>query len=71
VIAAAVRSSTVNDPSWRGKQYKHGEKLLEKAYFKYPNISDIAFCIGGQIPYIKINFLDSRFYGFVTIIVLD
>jgi hypothetical protein len=38
-------------------QYKHGEKLLEKACFKYNNISDFACYRGGPIPYIKINFL--------------
>jgi len=27
-------SGLANDPSWRGMQYKHGEKLLEKACFK-------------------------------------
>ena len=51
------------------KQYKYCEKLLEKAYCKYDNISDIECCIGGEIPYIKINFFDSRFNNeFVTII---
>ena len=53
------------------KQYKYCEKLLEKAYCKYNNISDFEFCIGGEIPYIKINFIDSRFNEFVTIIVFD
>ena len=53
------------------KQYKYCEKLLEKAYCKYNNISDFEFCIGGKIPYIKINFIDSRFNEFVTIIVSD
>jgi hypothetical protein len=53
------------------KQYKICEKLLEKCYCKYNNISDFEFCIGGEIPYIKINFVDSRFNEFVTIIVSD
>ena len=52
----------------KAKQYKYCEKLLEKAYCKYNNISDFEFCIGGEIPYIKINFIDSRFNEFVTII---
>jgi hypothetical protein len=30
------------------EQYKHCEKLLEKAYCKYNNISDFDFCIGGK-----------------------
>ena len=50
------------------KQYKYCEKLLEKAYCKYNNISDFEFCIGGEIPYIKIKFFDTRFNEFVTII---
>ena len=50
------------------KQYKICEKLLEKAYCRYNNISDFEFCIGGEMPYIKINFIDSRFNEFVTII---
>ena len=50
------------------KQHKICEKLLEKAYCKYNNISDFEFCIGGEIPYIKINFFDTRFNEFVTII---
>ena len=53
------------------KQYKICEKLLEKAYCRYNNISDFEFIIGGEIPYIKINFIDSRFNEFVTIIVFD
>ena len=53
------------------KQYKICEKLLEKCCCKYNNISDFEFCIGGEIPYIKINFIDSRFNEFVTIIVSD
>ena len=51
------------------KQYKHCEKLLEKAYCKYSNISDFEFCIGGKIRYIKVNFIDSRFNEFVTILI--
>ena len=35
------------------KHYKVCEKLLEKCYCKYNNISDFEFCIGGEIPYIK------------------
>ena len=53
------------------KQYKICEKLLEKSYCKYNNISYFEFCIGGKTPYIKINFIDSRFNEFVTIIVSD
>ena len=53
------------------KHYKICEKLLEKCYCKYNNISDFDFIIGGEIPYIKINFIDSRFNEFVTIIVSD
>ena len=48
------------------KQYKFCEKLLKKAYSKYNNISDYEFCIGGEITYIKINFIDCRFNEFVT-----
>ena len=51
------------------KQYKFCEKLLKKAYSKYYNISDYEFCIGGEITYIKVNFFDSRFYEFVTILI--
>ena len=53
------------------KHYKICEKLLEKAYCRYNNISDFEFVIGGEMPYIKINFIDSRFNEFVTIIVFD
>jgi hypothetical protein len=53
------------------KHYKICEKLLEKAYCRYDNISDFEFIIGGEMPYIKINFIDSRFNEFVTIIVFD
>ena len=53
------------------KQYKFCKKLLEKAYSKYNNILDYEFCIGGEITYIKVNFIDSRFNEFVTIIVSD
>ena len=53
------------------KHYKICEKLLEKCYCKYNNISDFEFIIGGEIPYIKINLVDSRFNEFVTIIVSD
>ena len=51
------------------KQYKFCQKLLKKAYSKYNNISDYEFCIGGEITYIKINFIDSRFNEFVTILI--
>ena len=53
------------------KQYKYCEKLLEKAYCKYNNISDFEFCIGGKQPHIKINLIDSRYNEFITIIVFD
>ena len=53
------------------KHYIICEKLLEKCYCKYNNISDFEFIIGGEIPYIKINLVDSRFNEFVTIIVSD
>ena len=53
------------------KQYKFCEKLLKKAYSKYNNISDYEFCIGGEITYIKVNFIDSRFNEFVTILLGD
>jgi hypothetical protein len=53
------------------KHYKICEKLLEKCYCKYNNISDFEFCVGGEIPCIKINYVDSRFNEFVTIIVSD
>jgi len=42
-----------------------------KTTCKYNNISDFGFCIGGKIPYIKINFIDSRFNEFVTIIIFE
>ena len=50
------------------KQHKFCEKLLKKAYSKYNNILDYEFCIGGEITYIKVNFIDSRFNEFVTIL---
>jgi hypothetical protein len=53
------------------KQCKHCEKLLEKAYCKYNNFSDFEFCIGGKIPYIKIDFIDSRSNEFVNIMIID
>ncbi len=53
------------------KQHKICEKLLEKAFCKYDNISDFEFCIGGEIPFIKISFIDSRFNEFVTIMIFD
>ncbi len=51
------------------KQYEFCEKLLKKAYSKYNNISDYEFCMGGEITYIKINFIDSRFNELVTILI--
>ncbi len=56
---------------WIVKQYKCCEKLLEKAYCKYNDISDCEFCIGGEMPYIKVNFIDSRFNEFVTTMISD
>ena len=53
------------------KQHKFCEKLLKKAYSKYNNILDYEFCIGGEITYIKVNFIDSRFNEFVTILLAD
>ena len=50
------------------KQHKFCEKLLKKAYSKYNNILDYEFCIGGEITYIKVNCIDSRFNEFVTIL---
>ena len=55
----------------REKQYKICEKLLEKAYCKYNNISSFDFVIGGEMPYIKVNFIDNRFNEFVTILIFD
>ena len=53
------------------KQHKFCEKLLRKAYSKYNNILDYEFCIGGEITYIKVNFINSRFNEFVTILLAD
>jgi len=50
------------------KLNKFCQKLLKKAYSKYDNISDYEFCIGGEITYIKINFIDSRINESVTIL---
>jgi hypothetical protein len=50
------------------KQYKFCEKLLNKACSKYNNILDYEFCTGGEITYIKVNFIDSRFNEFVAIL---
>ena len=47
----------------------HLQKYVITNYFD--NISDFEFIIGGEMPYIKINFIDSRFNEFVTIIVFD
>ena len=51
------------------KQYKFCKNLLRKAYSKYNNILDYEFCIGGETTYIKVNFIDSRFNEFVTILI--
>ena len=53
------------------KQYKICEKLLEKAYYKYNNIKDFEFVLGGEFPYIKVTFHDSRFNKVVTILIFD
>jgi DNA recombination-dependent growth factor C len=54
----------------REKQYKICEKLLEEAYCRYNNISSFEFCIG-EMPYIKINLIDSRFNQFSTILIFE
>jgi DNA recombination-dependent growth factor C len=54
----------------REKQYKICEKLLEEAYCRYNNISSFEFCIG-EMPYIKINLIDSRFNQFATILIFE
>ncbi len=59
------------ETKWAAKQHKFCEKLLKKAYSKYNNILDYEFCIGGEITYIKVNFIDSRFNEFVTILLSD
>ena len=43
-------------------------KAIKKAYSKYDNILNYEFCIGGEITYTKVNFIDSRFNAFVTIL---
>jgi hypothetical protein len=53
------------------KQYKICEKLLEKAYYKYNNIKDFEFVLGGEFPYIKVTFHDNRFNEVVTILIFD
>ena len=53
------------------KQYKICEKLLEKAYYKYNNIKDFEFVLGGEFPYIKVTFHDDRFNEVVTILIFD
>ena len=53
------------------KQYKICEKLLEKAYYKYNNIKDFEFVLGGAFPYIKVTFHDNRFNKVVTILIFD
>ena len=47
------------------------EKLLEKAYYKYNNIKDFEFVLGGEFPYIKVTFHDNRFNEVVTILIFD
>ena len=54
----------------REKQYKICEKLLEEAYCRYNNISSFEFCIG-EMPYIKINLIDTRFNQFATILIFE
>ena len=53
------------------KQYKICEKLLEKAYYRYNNIKDFEFVLGGAFPYIKVTFHDNRFNEVVTILIFD
>ncbi len=53
------------------KQYKICEKLLEKAYYKYNNIQDFEFVLGGAFPYIKVTSHDNRFNEVVTILIFD
>ena len=53
------------------KQYKICEKLLEKEYYKYNDIKDFEFVLGGAFPYIKVTFHDSRFNEVVTILIFD
>ena len=55
----------------REKQFKICEKLLEKAYYKYNNIKDFEFVLGGEFPYIKVTFHDNRFNEVVTILIFD
>jgi hypothetical protein len=69
--AKKIRKKIQKEKKRIAKHYKICEKLLEKCYCKYNNISDFEFIIGGEIPYIKINLVDSRFNEFVTIIVSD
>ena len=47
------------------------EKLLEKAYYKYNDIKDFEFVLGGEFPYIKVTFHDNRFNEVVTILIFD
>ena len=54
----------------REKQFKICEKLLEEAYCRYKNISSFEFCIG-EMPYIKINLIDSRFNEIATIFIFE
>jgi len=53
------------------KQYKICEKLLEKAYYKYNNIKDFEFVLGGEFPYIKVHFFDDRFNDSILILLSD
>ena len=55
----------------REKQFKICEKLLDEAYCRYGNISSFDFVIGGEMPYIKINLIDSRFNEFSTILIFE
>jgi len=54
----------------RERQYKICEKLLEEAYCRYSNISSFEFCIG-EMPYIKINLIDTRFNEIATILIFE
>ena len=53
------------------KQYKICKKLFDKAYYKYNNIIDYDFVLGGDFPYIKIHFIDYRFNEVVTILISE
>ena len=54
------------------EQHKYLQDLILRIYdVSTDHILESELCIGGEIPYIKINFIDSRFNEFVTIIVSD